>query len=133
MRKKMMVSTLVLLVMILGFAAIAEAGRPREQVWADGELFGTVVTPAQFNAGQGNFDELYLCPGGFKDGLSLISESKPGDQDYNGGRWHLNVIAEGMDCNPNADSVEDLNLANFVATDQYFECPLLPMRGGGQS
>jgi len=83
-------------VALLGTAAVASGqALPRPDTWVDGELFAGVVTPATFSPSSGNFDELYMCPGGFKDGVSLISESKPGDQDYNGGRWHLNV---GTNC-----------------------------------
>jgi len=69
---------------------------------------------------------------GFKDGVPLISESKPGDTDYNGGRVHQNVLRMEVDPSKYADasSVEDLDLADFVSTDNYFECPLLPRRGG---
>jgi hypothetical protein len=103
-------------------------GRPA--TWVDGELFAGVVTPATFDPANGNFDELYMCTDGttFKDGVPLISDSGPGDQDYNGGRWHLNV---STNCDPTADSVEDLNLAAFQSTSTYFECPLLPRRGSG--
>jgi len=137
MRKKILVLTMTVFVLALGFAALAEAGGPpgRETVWVDGELFGTVVTPAVFDPPHGPFDELYTCDqaGAFKNGVPLISESKPGDQDYNGGRWHLNVLKDGRTCDENADSVEDLNLDDFDSIDMYFECPLLPMRGGGRS
>jgi hypothetical protein len=111
--------------------ALAQA-RPRPQTWVDGELFNGVVTPATFDPSSGNFDELYTCgeAGTFKDGVGLISESKPGDQDYNGGRWHLNVLAEGADCDGTADEVGDLALGDFVSTDTYFECPLLPSTRG---
>ena len=104
----------------------------------DGELFAGVVTPATFDPASGNFDELYTggatCPDfpGFKNGVPLISDSKPGDQDYNGGRWHLNVIefaancAKYSDTGLAADSVGDLDTSDFISTDTYFECPLLP-------
>ena len=114
---------------VLVTAAVASGqALPRPDSWADGELFAGVVTPATFSPSSGNFDELYMCPGGFKDGVSLISESKPGDSDYNGGRWHLNV---GTSCGAyeTADSVEDLDLGDFAPTSMYFECPLLPRRG----
>ena len=139
MRKKIMVITLAAFVLVLGFASIAEAGGllRRATVWADGELFGTVVTPAIFDPANGPFDELYACggAGGFKDGVPLISEAKPGDQDYNGGRWHLNIPKDVGVCDnyADADSVEDLNPDDFQSTDMYFECPLLPMRGNGRS
>ena len=109
--------------------AFAQGGPlPRPETWVDGERFAVVVAPATFDPANGNFDELYMCTDGstFKDGVPLISESGPGDQDYNGGRWHLNV---STNCDPTADSVEDLDLSAFRSTDTYFECPLLPKRG----
>lgn len=105
--------------------------RPRPNTWVDGELFAGVVTPATFNPANGNFDELYTGTNGFLDGVPLISESKPGDQDYNGGRWHMNVLKSTVDPfkYAAADRVEVLDLDDFESTDNYFECPLLPRRG----
>lgn len=110
---------------------LSRGGNPREQVWADGELFGTVVTPATFKPESGNFDELY-AGATFRGGIGLISESKPGDRDYNGGRWHLNVLKPGVDPNKYASAyrVEDLDPNDFMPTSRYFECPLLPLQGG---
>ena len=115
---------------------------PRPQTWVDGERFDGVVTNTAFDPASGPFDELYtlgMGRGFFRDGVPLISESKPGDQDYNGGRWHLNVLKASV--NPakyaNANGVEDLmgveglDLDDFDSTDTYFECPLLPKRGKG--
>lgn len=107
--------------------------RPRPQTWADCELFDGVVTPATFDPSSDPFDELYMMPGspGFRNGAPLISESKPGDSDYNGGRWHLNILRAGVDpaTYANACSVEELSLNDFESTANYFECPLLPRRG----
>jgi hypothetical protein len=107
-----------------------EKAKKEPAIWADCEAFATILTPTSFSPNQGNFDELYTGAN-FKDGLMSISESKPGDQDYNGGRWHVNMLMEGVDPNKyiNACSVEELDLADFVSTDTYFECPLLPIRG----
>lgn len=113
---------------------------PRPETWVDGERFGGVVTPAAFDPANGKFDELYMCgpnsPGTFKDGVPLISDSGPGDTDYNGGRWHLNVLKPGVSCSKyaNADSDQDLTLSDFqegTMPAPYFECPLLPRRGNG--
>ncbi|MCI0696205.1 hypothetical protein L0337_29910 [candidate division KSB1 bacterium] len=100
----------------------------RTQVWADCKLFDSVVTPAHFNPQSEPFDQLYM--GGFKDGIGLISDAKPGDQDYNGGRWHVNVLRSGVDPAKYATAcnVEDLDPADFEGTQEYFECPLLPRR-----
>ena len=122
---------------IIGALGRGEPGGPRDrpESWVDGERFSGVVTPATFDPANGNFDELYAgCPGGFKYGVPLISESKPGDQDYNGGRWHLNLITNVADCADyaDADRVESLSLSEFTSTDMYFECPLLPRRGRGR-
>ena len=125
--------TLAAFVLLAGInSVVAEGPRPRPQTWVDGELFNGVVTPATFDPESDPFDELYAGGNGFKDGVPLISESKPGDTDYNGGRWHQNVLKLEVDPAKYADasSVEDLDLADFVFTDNYFECPLLPRRGG---
>ena len=120
---------------VVAAPALAQGGgpRPRPQTWVDGELFNGVVTPATFDPASDPFDELYTMPGslGFYDGVPLISESKPGDQDYNGGRWHLNVLKAGVDPSIYAAAmgVGDLDLDDFESTSNYFECPLLPMRG----
>jgi hypothetical protein len=100
----------------------------RTNVWADCQLYASVVTPATFNPSSDPFDKLYAAS--FKDEIGLISESKPGDQDYNGGRWHLNVLKSNVDPDKyiNACSVEDLDLNDFESTQNYFECPLLPRR-----
>ena len=116
----------------VGQSALVDAeARPRPQTWVDGELFAGVVTPATFSPESGNFDELYAGGNGFKGGAPLISDSKPGDQDYNGGRWHLNVLKDGVDPDKyvNADSDDDLDKSDFRSTTIYFECPLLPRRG----
>jgi hypothetical protein len=112
----------------VAFAQDGPLGRPA--TWVDGELFAGVVAPATFDPALGSFDELYMCTDGttFKDGVPLISDAGPGDTDYNGGRWHLNV---STNCDSTADSVEDLDLSAFESTDTYFECPLLPRRGNG--
>jgi hypothetical protein len=120
-----------------GVDAVGEQESPtllkvgRTNVWADCQLYASVVTPATFNANSDPFDQLYAADlTSFKDGIGLISESKPGDQDYNGGRWHLNVLKSTVDSDKyiNACKVEDLDLNDFESTQNYFECPLLPRR-----
>ena len=104
---------------------------PRPTTWVDCISFAGVVTQTAFKPKACKFDELYMMPRyGFKDGSPIISESKPGDQDYNGGRWHLNLIKEGVYSAKysSACSVEDLTLNDFTSTDKYFECPLLPRK-----
>ena len=98
-------------------------------IWADCEIFATNGTNTSFKPGHGNFDNLYTGTT-FADGIGSISESKPGDTDYNGGRWHVYTLKAGVTTDySSACSVEDLDLNDFEPTDTYFECPLRPMRG----
>ena len=109
----------------------AQGPLSRPQTWVDGELFDGVVTSAVFKPTAGLFDELFTGGNGFLDGAPLISDAGPGDTNYNGGRWHLNVLRDdvGPDKYANASSVEDLDLDDFMPTDVYFECPLIARRG----
>ncbi|MCI0329633.1 MAG: hypothetical protein L0196_01585 [candidate division Zixibacteria bacterium] len=132
--KLALTATLIALLLVAGGAHFlkAQGPQPRPQTWADCELFDGVVTRTDFKPTAGNFDELYAGGSGFKNGVPLISESKPGDADYNGGRWHMNVLKAGVPSNKyaNACRVEHLDVADFESTNQYFECPLLPRQGG---
>ena len=124
---------LLLCSLFFGAQNVGAEPLPRPQTWVDGELFDGVVTSASFEPVSGAFDELYTGGNGFLDGVGLISESGPGDHDYNGGRWHLNMLRpRGVDPDKylGATGVDDLDPADFMSTDIYFECPLLPRRGG---
>ncbi len=120
---------------LLSFLRGGGGPNPRPQTWVDGVLFDGVVTPAKFDPASDPFDELYalgIMGVGFRDVVPLISESKPGDQDYNGGRWHVNVLKDSVDPDKyiNATGVGDLTLSDFDPMPVYFECPVLPRRGG---
>ncbi len=125
-------TTAVAALVLLGGMQILAAGgpRPRPQTWVDCERFDGVVTPANFDPESDPFDELYTGGNGFLNGVPLISESKPGDRDYNGGRWHANVLRQSVDPDKYIDActVEELDLDDFASTEDYFECPLLPRR-----
>ncbi len=107
------------------------AKRPQPTIWADCKKYTGIVVPATFKPESDPFDELYTMPGAtFKDGIPLISDSKPGDQDYNGGRWHLNVLKAGVDPAKYANACyeEDLDPNDFDSTDTYFGCPLTRLK-----
>lgn len=136
-RRRPAIGLILALAVIAMFAVLqsglVQAGNPlpQKQIWAGEELFNTIVTPAQFNPESDPFDELYAGGNGFLNGVPLISDSKPGDKDYNGGRWHLNVLKSTVDPDKYmyATSVEDLDPDDFMPMNVYFECPLLPVRG----
>ena len=125
-----LILSVILTTSLLGFNALAKGPNARPVSWADCEKFDGLVAPNVLPA-KGNFDQLYMMEGAtFKDGVPLISESKPGDQDYNGGRWHVNVLKEGIDPAKynEACSVDDLDLGDFEGTGVMFNCPLLTRR-----
>lgn len=69
-------------------------------IWANGELFRSIVTTATFDGGQRSFDGLYLLssPYTVAGSYTHVYASAPGDQDYTGGRWEVfrlkpNVVA----------------------------------------
>jgi len=102
------------------------------RIWADGELFGTVGTPTSLPDEQGPFDILFQ--GNFKDGVRAISESKPGDQDWNGGRWEIWVLKTDVGSKyAMADEDSDLDINDFAPNGVYLECPLTPRRGASGS
>ena len=114
-----------------GNAKSKGSARDQPPIWADCIVYSGLVVPATFKPSSGNFDELYIMPEAmFYDGLPLISDSKPGDQDYNGGRWHLNILKTGVDASKynEACNVEALDINDFESTDMYFECPMRPRR-----
>ncbi len=90
-------------------------------VYADDTLYGSVVAPNSLPA-KGNFDELYVFPG---TSCTIVSDAAPGDQDYNGGRWHVNMVIGATEQFTNADDVLASGLT-IVSTETHFSCPLLP-------
>ncbi len=63
-----------------------DKGLPQPDIWVDGIKYSGIVTPAKFKPESDPFDELYAMPipdsdakFPFKDGVPLISDSKPGD------------------------------------------------------
>ncbi len=90
-------------------------------VYAHDTLYGSVVAPNSLPA-KGNFDELYVFPG---TSFTIVSDAAPGDQDYNGGRWHVNMVIGATEQFTNADDVLASGLT-IVSTETHFSCPLLP-------
>lgn len=111
------------------------AAQKGPMIWAHGELFRSIVTSATFSGDQGNFDALYVlsAPYTFAGSYHHLSESAPGDQDYNGGRWEVFHLKSGVDAGKYDDvnSTDDPNFDpdDWMSTHVYFECPMLPQRG----
>lgn len=115
-----------------------KAAQKGPMIWANGELFRSIVTTATFDGDQGNFDALYVLnpPYTFAGPYDHLSDAAPGDQDYNGGRWEVFMLKEGVDAGKydEVSSTDDpaFDPDDWESTHIYFECPMLPMRGQGQ-
>ena len=113
--------------------------KPQPPIYGDCVVYSGIVNPANFKPESDPFDELYALGQDenmndlfFAGGIPLISESKPGDQDYNGGRWHLNVLTDPGNAGKYANicSVDDqyFDLADFTPMEVYFSCPMRPRK-----
>lgn len=74
--------------LLLSIAATSAAagGPPKVGFYIDGSLYRTVGTPTDFTntgAPASTYDKIYALG----NGLRNVAEAKPGDTDFNGGRW----------------------------------------------
>jgi hypothetical protein len=66
--------------------AAAGLGPPHDGFYVDGSVYRTIATPTDLSktgAPASSFDTLYAVEGQ----MLAVAEAKPGDRDYNGGRW----------------------------------------------
>jgi hypothetical protein len=107
----------------LAIAAIAGAGPPAiDAIWADGYLFRTVDTGNSL-PDKGPKDGIFVFPA--LPGQRAVAEAKPGDRDYNGGRWQvyvINVLDEGA---------VDHEFTSWEEVQQYISEDVLEIGGMG--
>lgn len=141
---------LAVLVVSLGATSVSAGGATRvpAAIWAHGELYDTVVTPTSFVAPpEHSTDAIYSFMMSGLGGQRSVADSAPGDPDFNGGRWNVQVVTftdQGrLVHDQNGDGLVDVELAseeavleqeylgNVVITPAsfYFECPMLPRKG----
>jgi len=133
--------------MATGIASAGGATRVSGAIWAHGELYDTVVTPTTFIAPpEHSTDTLYNFGMSGLGGQRSVSESAPGDPDFNGGRWNVQMVVftpQGVaEHDPDGDGIVNFELANAEAVLEhealghiiindanfYFECPMLPRK-----
>jgi hypothetical protein len=124
--------------MLLSIAAtsVAAGGPPSLAFYVDGVRYRTLGTPTDFSttgAPDSSFDRIY----GLGSGLINVAEAKPGDRDFNGGRWM--VLPVTWHTAPvqltSAEQVEDYAAYGWltIATTpvREFLCPVIPVGGNG--
>ena len=129
--------------------AVAHAGATRvsEAIWGHGQLYDTVITPATFvSPPEHSTDAIYSFDMSGLMGQRAVADAAPGDRNYNGGRWSVQMAVftdlgkEVHDTDDDghvdaeltsADQVMmmvDLGHLEVFPANFYFECPMLPRR-----
>jgi hypothetical protein len=150
MKNQLYIVILSILVVLTGTTAVHAGGATRvaEAIWANDNLYDTVVTPTTFlSPPEHSTDMIYSFMMSGLSGQRSVAESAPGDLDYNGGRWDVQMVvftAQGINAHDSdGDGFVNFELTNaedVLAHEQlghiiineanfYFECPLLPRRG----
>jgi hypothetical protein len=122
----------VLLASLVATSAFA-GGPPQLGFYVDGTLYRTVGTPTDFigtGAPARSFDHIYVLG----NGLANVADAKPGDRDFNGGRWMVFPLnwADGVAPVQLTSDAQIWALAAAgklsVATSpvKAFECPVIP-------
>jgi hypothetical protein len=125
-----------MLVVTLGSGGVAAGGPPAPAFYVDDVLFRTVGTPTDLSgtgAPTHTYDVIYELGAG----LMNVAESKPGDTDYNGGRWMVLPVTWSPGVTPvqltndgQVLAAEEAGLLSIAATPaKQFVCPVIKMRG----
>jgi hypothetical protein len=118
------------MLLTLATSTVSAGGPPALGFYVDGVRYRTVGTPTDFSgtgAPASSFDRIYALGAG----LANVAEAKPGDQDFNGGRWM--VLAVTWHTDPvqltSAEDViawADAGLLSIGTTPvKLFECPVI--------
>jgi hypothetical protein len=99
----------------LAVSAVAAGGPPALAFYVDDERYRTIGTPTDLSntgAPDHSFDRIYALGPGLID----VAEAKPGDTDYNGGRWMVIPVIWDPDV-----PLEDRQLTDADTIEQYEE------------
>jgi hypothetical protein len=108
--------------MSVAASAVAAGGPPSLAFYVDDVRYRTVGTPTDFtNTGAPDFsyDKIYALG----SGLINVAEAKPGDRDFNGGRWAVYAVTWAADETPtqlknDADILEWARLGKLSISEE---------------
>ena len=147
-RSRILTAALSIILALTASATMAgRATRVENALWGAGVTWDTVLTPTSFTQPPSHsVDMLFDFSMSGLMGQRGVSSNVPGDRDYNGGRWWVQMVVfteQGtLAHDPDGDGYVNFELtsaeeiANHVelghitvlATSHYFECPLLRSR-----
>ena len=124
------------LLVSMAASAVAAGGPPSLAFYVDGARYRTVGTPTDFSgtgAPAHSYDRIYVLG----DGLVNVAEAKPGDRDYNGGRWMVLPVTWAAGATPtqltSAEQVTAYATVGMLTITpspvKLFECPVIPVGG----
>jgi hypothetical protein len=111
-------------------SAVAAGGPPGLTFYVDDARYRTIGTPTDLSltgAPDSSYDKIYALGGD----LINVAEAKPGDRDYNGGRWlvfEINWIGAPVQFTNDADILQaELDGYLTISSDpvQSFVCPVI--------
>jgi hypothetical protein len=120
----------------LTVSTVAASGSPSLAFYVDGVRYRTVGTPSDFSdtgAPASSFDRIYVLGSGFAN----VADAKPGDRDFNGGRWMVLPVTWTAGVTPvqltSAEQVQAYAAAGMLAIAsapvKLFECPVIAVGG----
>ncbi|HJP72495.1 MAG TPA: hypothetical protein VJ975_12330 [Candidatus Limnocylindria bacterium] len=128
MRRTMTALAAATFVLALSVSTVAAGGPPSLSFYVDGQRYRTIATPTDLSntgAPDSSFDRIYALG----NGLINVAEAKPGDADFNGGRWMVIPVTWSMGVTPvqltDADTIEayeQAGMVSFGAPIKYFVC-----------
>jgi hypothetical protein len=144
-RKKVLSAALSIGLALAASSAFAGgAQKVEDALWGAGVTWDTVLTPTSFaNPPLHSVDMLYDFSMSGLMGQRGVSSNVPGDGDYNGGRWWVQMVVfteQGLEVHDpdgdgyvnfelqSAEAVQghvDLGHIEVYATSTYFVCPLI--------
>jgi hypothetical protein len=139
MVRKLVYLSLLLALTLTLFAVPVSAAGPffGPAIYADGQAWGTKglgeLPPPNGHNNQ-SFDMLFVIQNGVSGQLA-VSEAGPGNPNYNGGRWNLQIAtwvdpqhAVLLTSYDQLMMYVDAGLIQVESANTYFLCPLLPVK-----
>jgi hypothetical protein len=135
-RRFAVAATSAALLISVAASTVAAGGPPSLAFYVDDVRYRTVGTPTDFSgtgAPASSFDAIYALG----NGLINVAEAKPGDRDFNGGRWMVLPLTWAAGVTPvqltSAEQVHayaGLGMLTIAAVPvKQFECPVIPVGG----
>ena len=133
MRRSLAAVAAATFTLALTVGSVSAGGPPGLAFYVDGERYRTIATPTDLSntgAPEHSFDRIYALGSGLID----VAEAKPGDRDYNGGRWMVIPVIWDSDIPledrqlTDADTIEeyaDDGKLSFGEPTTFFVCPVI--------